>query len=417
MSEKILFVDNNKMLCKLLAKKIGNDLPGYEVDIASSFAEVKDLVQNKYFLGFVDITLPDAPDGELVDFMVEKKIPTIVLTANNDEAIREKFMEKDVLDYIFKESETCIDEILDSIVRLKHYAKTKVILAMSKLPERNQVKKYLTQRLFDVMAAAHGEEALSYLNDSPDTRLVIADVQMPVLDGASLLAEVRARYGYNELGVMLFGDRNDALEASLLRNGLNAYLIKPLHKELFNHYLDRCLVYMDNMKLLNSYNDIDSVSGIRNHDALIASIEDYFNELATKKTQEEFAFAFLDIDELKTINDEHGYDVGDKVIKICASESTNEIKGRDIIGRYSPEKICIVLKNINHKKAIKIFSRIRVNIKNTGFLVNLDEIFFTVSIGVVFAKTGDRLEDLVNKATSALSRAKVDGKDRVEICS
>ena len=417
MTRKILFVDDNKMLCKLLAKKIENEFSNYEVDVASSFAEAKELVKNEYFLSFVDLALPDAPQGEVVDFMAEKKIPTIILTANNNKETREKFMEKDVLDYIFKESETCINEILDSIAKLKRYAKTKVILAMSKMPERNQVKKYLTQRLFDVMAAAHGEEALNYFQDNPVTKLIIADAQMPVLDGGGLLAEVRAKYSYDELGVILLGDKDDFLVTNLLKNGLNIYLIKPLYKELFNHYLDRCLAYMDNMKFLNSYNTIDPVSGVKNYNAVVADIEDYLNELATKETEEEFAFAFLDVDELKTINDEYGYNAGDEVIKICAKESVNETKGRDIIGRYSPEKICIVLKNIQQEKAIKIFSRIRVNIKKTGILVNLDEVFFTASIGVVFGKTGDKLKDLADKASSALSKAKANGKNRVEVCS
>lgn len=418
MSRKILFVDTNKVLCKLLAKKIENDLPNYEVDVASSFAEAKELLGNKYFLSFVDLTLPDAPNGEVIDLMTEKNIPTIILTANNDKVTKEKFMEKDALDYIFKESENCITDILNSITKLERYEKTKVILAMSKLPERNQVKKYLNQRLFDVMAAAHGEEALNYLNDNPHgIKLIIADSKMPVIDGIELLAEVRSRYSFDELGVVFLGDKDDTLVTELLKKGANAYLIKPLHKELFHHYLDRSLAYMDNMKFLRSYNDLDPVSGVKNYGALIAGIEDYLNEIAVKNTEEEFAFAFLDVDELKAINDEYGYDIGNEVIRICAKECINETKGRDIVGRYSPEKICIVLKNISQEKAIKIFSRIRVNIKKAGVLVKLDEIFFTASIGLVFAKTGDKLADLVEKASSTLSKAKANGKDRVEVCS
>ena len=418
MSRKILFVDTNKMLCKLLAKKIENDLSNYEVDVASSFAETKELMGNKYFLSFVDLVLPDAPNGEVIDLMTEKNIPTIILTANNDKATKEKFMEKDALDYIFKEDENCINDILDSIVKLERYEKTKVILAMSKLPERNQVKKYLNQRLFDVMVAAHGEEALNYFNSNPhDIKLIIADSKMPVIDGVELLAEVRTEHSFDELGVVFLGEKDDALVTELLKKGANAYLIKPLYKELFHHYLDRCLAYMDNMKFLNSYNELDPVSGVKNYNALIAAIEDYLHDLTTKEKKEEFAFAFLDVDELEMINDECGYDAGNEVIKVCAKECINETKGRDIIGRYSPEKICIVLKNISQEKAIKIFSRIRVNIKRDGILVNLDELFFTASIGIVFAKTGDKLADLVEKASSALSKAKANGKDRVEVCS
>lgn len=414
MNKKILLIDDNKMLGKLLAKKIQTTL-NCEVDIVFSLAETKALPDDEYFLTFADLCLPDAPNGEVVDYVLTKNWPVIVLTASNDKATKDKFMDKDILDYIFKESDTCIDQIIDSIVKLERYAKTKVILALSKLPERNEIKKILTQRKFNVLAAAHGEEAMSYLNDNNDVKLIIADANMPVISGSELLSEVRTRFGDHDLGVIILGDKDDALESSLLINGANEYLIKPLNKESFNCRLDRCLNYMANMQFLSIYNNIDPISGVKNSNALLNCVEDYLNEISGK--EEEFAFAFLDIDNLRNLNEEYGYEVGDKIVKICADEASNEVKGRDIVGRYSPEKICIVLKNVSQERAIKILSRIRVNIKKAGILVNLDEVFFTASIGVVFAKSGDQFETLINKASEALSQAKANGKDRVEVCS
>ncbi len=414
MNKKILLIDDNKMLGKLLAKKIQTTL-NCEVDIVFSLAETKALPDDEYFLTFADLCLPDAPNGEVVDYVLTKNWPVVVLTASNDKATKDKFMDKDILDYIFKESDTCIDQIIDSIVKLERYAKTKVILALSKLPERNEIKKILTQRKFNVLAAAHGEEAMSYLNDNNDVKLIIADANMPVISGSELLSEVRTRFGDHDLGVIILGDKDDALESSLLINGANEYLIKPLNKESFNCRLDRCLNYMANMQFLSIYNNLDPISGVKNSNALLNCVEDYLNEISGK--EEEFAFAFLDIDNLRNLNEEYGYEVGDKIVKICADEASNEVKGRDIVGRYSPEKICIVLKNVSQERAIKILSRIRVNIKKAGILVNLDEVFFTASIGVVFAKSGDQFETLINKASEALSQAKANGKDRVEVCS
>ncbi|HEF2146409.1 TPA: diguanylate cyclase [Campylobacter coli] len=414
MNKKILLIDDNKMLGKLLAKKIQTTL-NCEVDIVFSLAETKALPDDEYFLTFADLCLPDAPNGEVVDYVLTKNWSVIVLTASNDKATKDKFMDKDILDYIFKESDTCIDQIIDSIVKLERYAKTKVILALSKLPERNEIKKILTQRKFNVLAAAHGEEAMSYLNDNNDVKLIIADANMPVISGSELLSEVRTRFGDHDLGVIILGDKDDALESSLLINGANEYLIKPLNKESFNCRLDRCLNYMANMQFLSIYNNLDPISGVKNSNALLNCVEDYLNEISGK--EEEFAFAFLDIDNLRNLNEEYGHEVGDKIVKICADEASNEVKGRDIVGRYSPEKICIVLKNVSQERAIKILSRIRVNIKKAGILVNLDEVFFTASIGVVFAKSGDQFETLINKASEALSQAKANGKDRVEVCS
>lgn len=410
---KILLIDDNKMLSKLLAKKIQNTL-NYEVDIAHTMAEAIAMLNNDYFLSFVDLCLPDAMNGEIVD-VVADKIPTIVLTASNDTNKREEFMHKNILDYIFKESDTCVDQILDAISTLSYYAKTKVILAMAKLPERNEIKKFLSQRLFKVLAAAHGEEALLYLEDNDDTKLIIADAKMPVVSGEELLAEIRTKYNDDDLGVILLGEKDDVAEARVLKNGANDYLIKPLLKELFNCRLDRVLNYMQDKKFIKTYNNLDHTSGLKDHYTFRSEVEDYLNDIAGG--EQEFAFAFLDIDELKSINDEYGFEIGDSIIKICSDEMIAETKGRDILGRYSAEKFGILLKNISQERALKILSRIRVNIKNAGILINLDELFFTASLGVVFANSGAKLDDLVEKATKALSAAKNNGKDRIEVCS
>ncbi|EAJ7109986.1 diguanylate cyclase [Campylobacter upsaliensis] len=410
---KILLIDDNKMLSKLLAKKIQNTL-NYEVDIAHTMAEAIAMLNNEYFLSFVDLCLPDAMNGEIVD-VVADKIPTIVLTASNDTNKREEFMHKNILDYIFKESDTCVDQILDAISTLSYYAKTKVILAMAKLPERNEIKKFLSQRLFKVLAAAHGEEALLYLEDNDDTKLIIADAKMPVVSGEELLAEIRTKYNDDDLGVILLGEKDDVAEARVLKNGANDYLIKPLLKELFNCRLDRVLNYMQDKKFIKTYNNLDHTSGLKDHYTFRSEVEDYLNDIAGG--EQEFAFAFLDIDELKSINDEYGFEIGDSIIKICADEMIAETKGRDILGRYSAEKFGILLKNISQERALKILSRIRVNIKNAGILINLDELFFTASLGVVFANSGAKLDDLVEKASKALSAAKNNGKDRIEVCS
>ncbi|WP_270960333.1 diguanylate cyclase domain-containing protein [Campylobacter upsaliensis] len=413
MMRKILLIDDNKMLSKLLAKKIQNTL-NYEVDIAHTMAEAIAILNNDYFLSFVDLCLPDAMNGEIVD-VVADKIPTIVLTASNDTNKREEFMHKNILDYIFKESDTCVDQILDAISTLSYYAKTKIILAMAKLPERNEIKKFLSQRLFKVLAAAHGEEALLYLEDNDDTKLIIADAKMPVVSGEELLTEIRTKYNDDDLGVILLGEKDDVAEARVLKNGANDYLIKPLLKELFNCRLDRVLNYMQDKKFIKTYNNLDHTSGLKDHYTFRSEVEDYLNDIASG--EQEFAFAFLDIDELKSINDEYGFEIGDSIIKICADEMIAETKGRDILGRYSAEKFGILLKNISQERALKILSRIRVNIKNAGILINLDELFFTASLGVVFANSGAKLDDLVEKASKALSAAKNNGKDRIEVCS
>lgn len=413
--KKILIIDDNKMLVKLLAKKISASLH-FEVDTAFSLAEAIELFDqgNTYFLCFADLCLPDASNGEVIDHTLKFGLPTIVLTASNEPQIREKFMDKDILAYIYKESETCIEQIISSIDLLSKNRKSKVIIALSKANERNELKKIFSLRLFNVLVAAHGEEALSYLNDNADTKLIIADAQMPVISGLDLLVKIREKYSKTELGVIMLGEKNDALEASLLRNNANEFITKPFSKELFNARLDKLLKYLNDFELISTFADIEPLTGAKKSLALKNEIEDYLREI--KGGNEEFAFAYLDIDNLNFINEEYGFDTGNLVLKSVVKEVLNETMGKDIVGHFSTEKICIVLKNISNEKAIKVFSSIRVNIKNKGIVVSLDELFFTASIGVTFAKAGANLNELSTKANKALLSAKDSGKDRVEVC-
>lgn len=421
MKDKILIIDDNKMLAKLLAKKIASSLK-LEVDIVFSFDEAKALLEKgsstsketPYLMGFVDLCLPDAPNGEIVDFTLSKGLPSIVLTAMNDEKLREAFMNKDIIDYIFKESQNCVDEMILAVRHLLENQQRKVILAMSKMAEREKIKRILNFKLFNVLVAAHGEEALSYLEDNADTRLIICDAVMPVIDGLGVLEKVRAKYSKTELGVILLNDKNDALECKALKAGANEFIEKPFIKELFNLRLDKTLQDMSDLKMLNNFYDLDALSGLKTRVAFELESKDYLKEISGKN--EEFALAFLDIDNLSAINDEYGFDTGDEMIKAAAKAVKNNIKGKDIAGVYDESKFVILLKNISNEKALKVFSLIRVELAQSAVLGGLDELYFTASLGVSFGRSGDDLNALLKKAAQALAQAKESGKNRIEVC-
>ncbi|EGK8037092.1 diguanylate cyclase [Campylobacter lari] len=413
MEEKILIIDDNKMLTKLLAKKVENTL-GLKVDVAFDMNSAKDLLKNDYFMAFVDLCLPDAPNGEVVDVVLEKNIPAIVLTGSNDGQTRKKFMEKDIINYIQKESEDCINEMLNSIRMLQKNNKTKIILAIANVTLRAEMKKNLNNQLFNVLAAAHGEEALSYLSDHPDTKLVICDATMPVINGEDLLVEIRSKYSKIELGVIMVGDKDDALEARAFRKGVNDYVIRPFQKESLNCRVNNCLDYMQKCVLLDEYSlGKDLLTGLDDYATFEKRFLDYLEDI---QENEEMALALIDIDNLATINYELSYDCGDGVIKHTAEKIKDQIRGMDLATRIEDGKFYIALKNISNKEALKAFSNIRVNISKESVLIALDEVDYSISVGVAFGSKGSQMQDLFNNAQKALDLAKANGKNRVEVC-
>ena len=117
--EKILIVEDNKALSKLIVKKMEAHLD-FDVDVAHTFKDALEFAEkNKnYFLALLDLNLPDAPNGEVVDMILEHKIPSIVLTGSMEPEIRAKIIQKNIIDYVYKGNIDDVNYIFTLIERL-----------------------------------------------------------------------------------------------------------------------------------------------------------------------------------------------------------------------------------------------------------------------------------------------------------
>ncbi|HET9950066.1 MAG TPA: response regulator, partial [Longimicrobiales bacterium] len=92
----------------------------------------------------------------------------------------------------------------------------------------------LTKRGYEVVQAEDGVEALHRLRQSGPFSLVVADLNMPHMDGLSLLWELRSGEQWAHLPVLvLTGETDEALEAQLIDEGADDYICKPLDPRLF----------------------------------------------------------------------------------------------------------------------------------------------------------------------------------------
>ena len=119
--KKILIVEDSEMVMRVLRHLIQNTLP-YEASYAASFAQANILCEmpgNDFFAALVDLNLPDAPNGEVVDLTLSNKIPTIVLTGSYDEQRREQLFAKGIVDYVTKEGRYAYSKAVNMIDRLE----------------------------------------------------------------------------------------------------------------------------------------------------------------------------------------------------------------------------------------------------------------------------------------------------------
>lgn len=402
--KKILILDDG-VLGKLLAKKIGGDL-GFEADCASSYAEFTELLSEPYLLCFVHLPLNEASNDDVIALLNAKNIPIAVFS--DDLGIKDALKQSEIIAFLKKDEPECVERMIALAKSLAKCENTKLILAMSKLPERNELKKWLQTRRFNVLASAHGEEALNYLADNADTKLIICDAKMPVIDGISLMSEVR-EMGLN-IDFIVLGEKDDDLEAQFLALGASEFITKPFNKALFNARFERYLQTKERENLTQIFADFEPRTGAKTNLALKNEFEDYRHE----NSGEEFAFALMKIDDLQGIKDEFGVDVSEVLVKAVVKSALNELKGHDIVAHASFEKICLLIKGVYKASAVQILEKIAQNIASCGVLFNLDEVFISVGIGCALAKCGESYNELYKKADDALKNAQNTGKGRIE---
>src|SRR3989338_10727614 len=197
--ERILVVEDNKTLAKLIAKKLSAELD-FEVDVAYKLSEAKLFFKRyKYFLALVDLNLPDAPNGEIVDYALEHKNHVIVLSANIDKDFRNDMIKKNIIDYINKSGINDVNYIIQMITRLHKNQNHKILVVDDSIVFRKQMQSMLENMFYKVITVAHGEEALNILSTTPDISLVLTDYHMPVINGLELTKEIRKIYNKNDL--------------------------------------------------------------------------------------------------------------------------------------------------------------------------------------------------------------------------
>ncbi len=120
------------------------------------------------------------------------------------------------------------------------------------------------------------------------------------------------------------------------------------------------------------------------------------------------AVIMLDIDYFKNINDAHGHDAGDTILKELVKTIIKILRKNDLLARYGGEEFTIVLPKTPLPKAMSVAERIRNAIALHNFKL-VDKV--TVSLGVTHYAAGDNEASLLKKADLALYHAKHEGRN------
>jgi PleD family two-component response regulator len=240
---RILVVEDSTVFGNLVRKEIETKL-GMTVALTKSYEETRKLLtdleeenffsEDNFFVAVLDLNLPDAPSGKIVDLVRSKSIPSIVFTAEFDNKTRETIWTKDIVDYVFKRGKQDVQYLVSLIKRIHSNRSIKILVSDDSITFRTKICNLLELHQYTVIQAGDGEEALKRLHENPDISLVITDYEMPKMDGFALIQAIREKHDKSEIAVIGISSSGEAgLSARFLKNGANDFISKPFGAEEF----------------------------------------------------------------------------------------------------------------------------------------------------------------------------------------
>lgn len=126
------------------------------------------------------------------------------------------------------------------------------------------------------------------------------------------------------------------------------------------------------------------------------------------------AILFIDLDKFKPINDQHGHDIGDKVLRIIANRLTASIRDCDLKGRWGGDEFVVVLTNLSKLDIVPEILKHTIDEIEKPIRLGVIDCHLSASIGIaIYPHDGIDPEQLIGKADIAMYRAKPKRADKI----
>jgi two-component system cell cycle response regulator len=452
MTARILVVDDVPANVKLLEVRLLAEY--FDVLTAATGPEAIETCEN----GRVDVVLLDVMMPEMDGFEVclrlkadpaTSHIPVIMITALDQVADRVKGLEAGADEFLTKPvNDLQLMSRVKSLVRLKtltdelrlRAATTRDIgieeLLSRKLADEDSPPRVL---LIDerpdssrsIGAALNGAAQLDVAADphtgffqaaeTPYECVIVAN-GFSNLDPLRLCSQLRSLDRTRFLPIILVVEEGeDARVIRGLELGINDFLVRPIEQqELIARLRTQVRRKRYNDQLRASVAETiemavtDGLTGLHNRRYLDSHLQTLFDRAVSRRRP--LSVMITDLDRFKSINDAHGHDGGDDVLREFARRLRKNVRGIDLACRFGGEEFVVVMPDTEASIAEKVGERIRAEIERTPFAVgrNGTTIPVTVSIGVSSLRHGpDSVDDLMKRADVALYEAKNGGRNRV----
>jgi two-component system cell cycle response regulator len=452
MTARVLVVDDIPANVKLLEARLSAEY--FDVATAYSGAEALTLCERaECDIVLLDVMMPDMDGFEVCKKLKSNPathhIPVVMVTALDQPSDRIKGLEAGADDFLTKPvTDVALVSRVRSLARLKMVTDELRMRALTskeigiQSPERDAVAetgrngKILVvddrpssyERIVATLSAEHAvdvetdpAEALFHAAEG-NYDLMIVSLGLKDYDGLRLCSQVRSLERTRNVPILAVAEAdNNARLVRGLEIGVNDYLTRPIDK---NEMLARVRTQIkkkryterlrDNVQMSIEMAITDALTSLFNRRYMEMHLASLVEQAASRGKP--ISVMVLDIDYFKSVNDTHGHDAGDDVLREFAVSIRKAIRNIDLACRYGGEEFVIVMPETDMAVASMVAERIRRRIATEPFPIQqgTKHLEVTISIGIAaIGAPGDNAAAILKRADQALYRAKRDGRNRV----
>ncbi len=452
MTARVLVVDDVAANVKLLEARLSAEY--FDVVTAMSGEQALAICERaECDLVLLDVMMPDLDGFEVCRRLktnpATHHIPVIMVTALDQPADRVRGLEAGADDFLTKPiPELALIARVRSLSRLKMITDELRMRAVTsreigiESPEREAVAD--TGRsgrvlIVDDRAASHeriaamlAEEQSVDVEADPSEALfraadgnydlLIVSLGLENFDALRLCSQLRSLDRTRNIPILAITEPDsNARMVRGLEIGVNDYLMRPIDKnELLararsqvrkRRYTERL---RDNVQISIEMAITGALTGLFNRRYMESHLASLLEQASARGKP--LAVLVLDIDYFKSINDSHGHDAGDDVLREFALRIKRSIRGIDLACRFGGEEFVVVMPETDIAVAAMVAERLRRRIAAEPFAINAggNSIPVTISIGIAALRGAeDNAASVLKRADQALYRAKRDGRNRV----
>ena len=452
MTARVLVVDDIPANVKLLEARLSAEY--FDVITAMSGKEALAICERaECDLVLLDVMMPELDGFEVCRRLktnpVTHHIPVVMVTALDQPSDRVRGLEAGADDFLTKPiPDMALIARVRSLSRLKMVTDELRMRALTsrdigiESPEREAVadtgrggrvlivddRAASHERIAAVLAKEHTVEVETDPSEAlfraaeGNYDLLIVSLDLTNFDALRLCSQVRSLDRTRNVPILAVTEPDNS--ARMLRGleiGVNDYLMRPIDKnELLararsqvrkRRYAERL---RDNVQMSIEMAITDALTGLFNRRYMESHLGSLIEQAIARGKP--LTALVIDIDYFKSINDTHGHDAGDDVLREFALRIKRSIRGIDLACRCGGEEFVVVMPETDMAVAAMVAERLRRRIAADAFAIQqgAGNVPVTISIGIAALRgKDDNAAALVKRADQALYRAKRDGRNRV----